>query len=132
MKELWNSINKFYFANCALVAVFFLSIVFMFVAQFKVEMLQDEITRTEAEIIAYEDKIQLLEVEWVYLTRPERLRNLASLYLKDNSYTLASQIKASDKLEKYYLVNFKKSENEQLALNAALKEQNQIAEQVSF
>jgi hypothetical protein len=66
------------------------------------------------------------------LTRPERLRNLASLYLKDNSYTLASQIKGSDKLEKYYLVNFKKSENEQLALNAALKEQNQIAEQVSF
>ena len=44
----------------------------MFMVQFKVEDLQDEIAKTETDIVAFQDKIQLLEVEWVYLTRPER------------------------------------------------------------
>ena len=75
-----------------------LSILLMFVVQFKVEALQDEIAQTENEIAAYEDEIQLLEVEWVYLTRPERLRSLAARYLENNGYALANQIKDSDKL----------------------------------
>lgn len=127
MKQFWNSINKFYLANCSLVCVIFLSIVSMFIAQFRVEKLQDEITRTETNIIAYEDKIQLLEVEWVYLTRPQRLRKLASLYLKDNSYTLASQIKGEGKLAKYYLVNFRKSQTEQVALNQGSRKVKQVS-----
>jgi len=124
MKELWEQINKFYLANCAVVAAVVLSIVLMFVVQFRVESLQDEVLKTEGEIVAFEDEIQLLEVEWVYLTRPERLRTLASRFLQDNSYALASQIKDSSQLEQYYLVNYKKAE-EQVALAGKV-------EQVSF
>ena len=100
MKELWQSLNKFYFANCALVASVVLSILLMFVVQFKVEALQDGVLKTENEIAAYEDEIQLLEVEWVYLTRPERLRILASRYLQNNGYALASQIKDEENISK--------------------------------
>jgi len=84
--------------------------------------------KTENEIIFYEDEIQLLEVEWVYLTRPERLRTLASRYLQDNGYALASQIKDADKLEQYYLVNYQKAEEKLLASN----EQDLESQQVSF
>ncbi len=122
MKELWQHTNKFYLANISLVAAVIFSIVLMFAVQFKVESLQDEMLKTEGEIVAFEDEIQLLEVEWVYLTRPERLRTLASRFLQDNSYALASQIKDTSQLEQYYLVNYKKSEEQQVAM----------AEQVSF
>ena len=122
MKELWQHTNKFYLANISLVAAVILSIVLMCAVQFKVESLQDEVLKTEGEIVAFEDEIQLLEVEWVYLTRPERLRTLASRFLQDNSYALASQIKDTSQLEQYYLVNYKKLEEEQVAM----------AEQVSF
>ncbi len=122
MRELWQHTNKFYLANISLVAAVILSIVLMFAVQFKVESLQEEVLKTEGEIVAFEDEIQLLEVEWVYLTRPERLRTLASRFLQDNSYALASQIKDTRQLEQYYLVNYKKAEEQQVAM----------AEQVSF
>jgi len=128
MKEFWQSLNKFYFANLLLVASVIFSIIFTFLVQFRVESLQDEMVKTENEIIFYEDEIQLLEVEWVYLTRPERLRVLASRYLQDNGYALASQIKDADKLEQYYLVNYQKAEEKLLASN----EQDLESQQVSF
>ena len=128
MKELWQSLNKFYFANCALVASVVLSILLMFVVQFKVEALQDGVVKTENEIAAYEDEIQLLEVEWVYLTRPERLRILASRYLENNGYALASQIKNEEKLEKYYFANYQKIEGGEVVAS----ESGQAVERVSF
>ena len=128
MKELWSSINKFYLSNIMLVATIFCSIVIMFTVQFKVEALQDEMSQAESDIVEYEDQIKLLEVEWVYLTRPERLRTLANIYLKDNGYTLASQIKETEKLEKYYLAVYQNSEAEEVAANA----ENQDPQQVSF
>jgi hypothetical protein len=128
MKELWQSLNKFYFANCALVASVALSILLMFVVQFKVEALQDGVVKTENEIAAYEDEIQLLEVEWVYLTRPERLRILASRYLENNGYALASQIKNEEKLEKYYFANYQKIEGGEVVAS----ESGQSVERVSF
>lgn len=115
-QEIHGQINNFYLANTVLISAIFFSIVLMFVVQFKVEMMQDEIAKTETDIVAYRDKIQLLEVEWVYLTRPERLRQLASHYLQNNGYALASQIKDADKLEHYYLVNYQKVESQDVAL----------------
>ena len=94
----------------------------MFVVQFKVESLQDEITHAENEIASYQDQIQFLEVEWVYLTRPERLRTLATNYLQNNGYALASQIKNVDDLEKYYLATYEKTEVDKLALGDESKE----------
>lgn len=85
--------------------------------QFHVESLQDEIVKTESEIASYEDEIQLLEVEWVYLTRPERLRTLAARYLQNNGYALASQIKGESQLEKYYLANYQKVEVQDVVQN---------------
>ncbi len=127
MKELWSSINKFYFSNIMLVATIFCSIIIMFTVQFKVEALQDEMSQAESDIVEYEDQIKLLEVEWVYLTRPERLRTLANIYLKDNGYTLASQIKETEKLEKYYLAIYQNSEAEEVAANPENKDPQQVS-----
>lgn len=115
LKQFWESLNKFYFCNCVLTAATVASIVIAFSIQFKVESLQDKMADTQAQIASYKDQISLLEVEWTYLTRPERLRTLASRYLKDNGYTLASQIKDSDSMEKYYLASHERSE--QVAMN---------------
>ena len=125
-KEFYYSLNKFYLANSALTAALILSIFLMFVVQFKVEFLQDEMAKIKNEIAAYEDEIQLLEVEWVYLTRPQRLRTLAAHYLQNNSYTLASQIKDSSKLEQYYLTNYQKLEAKTIAL-AEKTDQQQVS-----
>lgn len=127
-KEFYHSLNKLYLAGLALVVSVFLSILLMFTVQFKVEALQDEILKVKSEISTYEDEIQLLEVEWVYLTRPQRLRTLAARYLQDNGYALASQIKDSSKLEKYYLANYQKLE----AKTVAMAESREDKEMVSF
>ena len=127
MKELWSSINKFYFSNIMLVATIICSIIIMFTVQFKVEALKDEMSQAESDIVEYEDQIKLLEVEWVYLTRPERLRTLANIYLKDNGYTLASQIKETEKLEKYYLAIYQNSEAEEVAANPENKDPQQVS-----
>ena len=102
MKEFWNKLDKFYFFNFALFASLIFMIVLMFSVQFYVENLQDEIAKTEDEIASLEDEIQILEVQWVYLTRPARLRELSTLYLQNNGYALASQIKNEEQLQQYH------------------------------
>lgn len=102
MKDFWHKLNKFYFFNFALVASLIFTIVLMFSVQFYVENLQDKIAKTEDEIATLEDEIQVLEVQWVYLTRPARLRELSALYLQDNGYALASQIKNEEQLQQYH------------------------------
>jgi hypothetical protein len=106
MKEIWDSLNKFYFANFTIVFAIIFSIIFMFYVQFKVEKLQDLIAQNRVNISDYEDQIRLLEVEWVYLTRPERLRQISTRFLKNNGYALASQIKGEDEIEKFYNANY--------------------------
>lgn len=106
MKEIWNSLNKFYFANFMAVLSILFSIVFMFYVQFKVEKLQDIIAQNRVNISDYEDQIRLLEVEWVYLTRPERLRQISTRFLKNNGYALASQIKGEEEIERFYNANY--------------------------
>lgn len=93
--------------------------------------MQDEIAKTESEIAVYEDEIQLLEVEWTYLTRPSRLRVLAAQYLQDNTYAFANQIKEVEQLEKYYLVSYKKSSEQEGELSSQEVASSDL-EQVSF
>lgn len=128
MKEFWQSLNKFYFTNCAIAGALVLSIILMFIVQFGVEALQDDMTRTENEISAFEDEIQLLEVEWVYLTRPERLRILASRHLQNNGYALASQIKDEEKLEQYYSANYRRVEPSEMIVTT----EGKASQAVSF
>ncbi len=104
----------------------------MFTVQFSVESLQDEMATTESQIISYEDEIKLLEIEWSYLTRPERIRILASKYLKDNSYTVVGQIKDVNKLGQYYLANYNKYQANQTDNNSQNSTQDSSLEQVSF
>lgn len=85
-----------------------LSVIMLFTIQFKVSELNQELERVESEIISYEEEIKILDIEWVYLTRPERLRILAKKYLKDSDYLEVSQIKSVSKLEPYYLAKYKK------------------------
>lgn len=92
--------------NIITVSSLLISIFIMFLVQFKVEDLQDKITKTSSEITALDDEIQLLDVEWVYLTRPERLRVLSSAYLKDSGYASASQIKDEGELNDVKTADF--------------------------
>ena len=94
MKDFWQNLNKVYFLNSLVIGLLLISIFTLYFVQYQVENLQDDIAKTKNEISSLEDEIRLLEVEWVYLTRPERLRTLVAKYLKNNGYALASQIKS--------------------------------------
>ncbi len=106
MKEIWNNLNKFYVINFATIMMVILSLLLMFFIQFKVENLQEKIAKSRAQISDYEDQIRLYEVEWVYLTRPEILRQISAKYLKNNGYALARQIRGESDLEGVYNVNY--------------------------
>ncbi len=110
MKEIWQKINKYYFTNFALSFALVFAIILSFFVQFRVEKLQDEIASAQDEIAFLEDEIQILEVNWVYLTRPARLRELSSIYLQNNGYALASQIKNEEQVRNYHLINYQKEE----------------------
>ena len=101
MKDFWQNLNKVYFLNSLVIGFLLISIFALYFVQYQVENLQDDIAKTKNEISSLEDEIRLLEVEWVYLTRPERLRTLVAKYLKNNGYALASQIKSVEELEKF-------------------------------
>ncbi len=106
----WNSLNKFYFCNLALFFTFIFVIFLNFVVQFKVENLQDKIEENRFEMSSYKEQINLLEVQWAYLTRPSRIRELSAKYLKDTTYSLASQIKSESQVENFYIANFEDKE----------------------
>jgi hypothetical protein len=82
----------FYLFNSAIVLSLLAIIYLHFCMQFRYENLQENIASSKNQIAEYEDQLRLLEVEWVYLTRPERLRQLTEKFLKNNRYMLASQV----------------------------------------
>lgn len=116
MKQHIAKINKLYFLNLFFISLLILSIIMMFFIQFKVEKIQDNIALSKAQISDHEDQIRLLEVEWVFLTRPERLRQLSAQLLKDNGYALASQIKDENALtpDAVYTANYQVEVDENL------------------
>ena len=71
-KIIKNNLTKTFFISSLL-----LSISLLFIIQFKVDILSSELSRVENEIVSYQEEIKILDIEWVYLTRPERLRILA-------------------------------------------------------
>lgn len=84
----------------------------MFYVQYKVDNVQKRIDIVQGQIEDYENEIKLLNIEWVYLTRPSRLRFLSRKYLKKNDNIAFSQITTRDKLRKFYLANLEKYNNE--------------------
>ena len=60
--------------------------------------LQSKLNKINEEIGYLEDEVKILKIEWVYLTRPERLRILSSKYLENKDIDL-SQIKTMDDIK---------------------------------
>ena len=94
----------------------------MFLIQFKVDNFQDKVGEIDAKISALDDEIRVLEVEWVYLTRPERLRSLSERYLQNNGYIASNQVKDVDDLQKYYTASLRRQEN--IAMNESKDQVN--------
>jgi hypothetical protein len=116
MKKILSQINRVYYFNFAVVGTLIFSILAMFLVQFKVESLQNNIAKTENEILFFKNKIEALELEWVYLTRPQRVRQLSSKYLDNNHYVEVSQVKNFNRLEGYYLANYNKANPNEFAM----------------
>ena len=104
-------VAKYYLVNFALALAVLLSVVLMFFVQFKVDNLQDRLSKSKQEIVALEDEIRVLEVEWVYLTRPQRLKMLVNKYLQNNQYVVASQIKDIPTLMEFYFARMRGKED---------------------
>ena len=112
-----SGIGKYYATNFCLFFLVIASIIFMFCIQFKIDDLQTSIVALDKEISAYKSEINILEVEWVYLTRPERLRILSNKYLENSKHINPTQVKDVATLQKYYFARLKKYETENLAMN---------------
>jgi hypothetical protein len=112
-----NTAKAYYITNAILALMVLISIYLMFHIQFRVNNLQEKVSEVDNKIVAYEDEIRVLQVEWVYLTRPERLRILSEKYLNNSDYIASNQVKNVDKLQPYYLSNLEKYESKQLAMN---------------
>ena len=113
-----NTATAYYVSNITMALLVIMTICLMFYIQFKVDNIQDIVNEVDNKIVAYEDEIGVLEVEWVYLTRPERLRILSQKYLgNNNDYIASNQVKDVAKLEKYSLSKLEEYENKQLAMS---------------
>jgi hypothetical protein len=87
----------------------------MFFIQFRVDNLQTKVNEATTRILSLDNEIRVLEVEWVYLTRPARLRILSKKYLYNNGYIASNQVKDEIKLQSYYIANIRKNKN--IAMN---------------
>jgi len=113
---------KCYLMNSVLAFAVLCSIMLMFFIQFKVDSLQVRVGDIDSKISALDDEIRVLEVEWVYLTRPERLRALSEKYLQNNGYIASNQVKDTTHLQVYYTAALRKQEN--IAMNESVGKVN--------
>ncbi len=113
LKKYFKKINKFYLFNFTLVSSFLVVVILSFAIQFKVDALQGYINVGRDQITSYREDIEMLEVEWSYLTRPSRIRGLSEKFLENNSYSTASQIKTKAQMEKFYIANYEKKIEDQ-------------------
>jgi hypothetical protein len=97
--------------------LFLLSIATLFIIQFQVAELKNELITIETDIASYEDDIKILDIEWVYLTRPQRLRLLASQHLQGSNYIKLSQMKEESQLTNYYITKYKSLIEQDYAYN---------------
>lgn len=116
IKSLLDSINKFYFFNFAIIFALVFSIFMNFAVQFKVESLQSGVKGFEVEISDYSKQIDNLEVEWAFLTRPSRLRELSNEYLTNSGNTNIAQIKSDVEMKEFFAANYELSKVKQFAL----------------
>lgn len=114
IKNCKTNIRNNYLLNSVAAIILTLSICFTFYVQFKVDMMQNKITAAHSKIAAYEKDLKLLDIEWTYLTRPDRVRKLSKKYLKNNQIINYSQVKNFSDMRQFYLVNLKKRQEENI------------------
>jgi hypothetical protein len=114
------NIRRYYINNLMLSLAVIASVCLLFFVQFKVDNLQDKVDMVQAQIHDYEADLKLLEVEWCYLTRPDRLRFLSSKYLEGNVNIAFNQVRNYQKLEQFYLANLKRKEDERASVSVSL------------
>ena len=112
-----SNIRRYYINNLLLSLAVISSICLLFFVQFKVDNLQDKVDVVQSQIHDYEADLKLLDVEWAYLTRPDRLRFLASKYLQDNGNIAFNQVRNYQKLERFYSANLKRKEDERMSVS---------------
>lgn len=54
----------------------------LYLVKYQVQSVRDDVTRIERQLAAEREALALLEAEWAYLNRPERLERLADQYLQ--------------------------------------------------
>jgi cell division protein FtsL len=74
------------------IALLALSIFALFQVKYKVQNLRRDLVEIERQITADKQSIHVLEAEWAYLNRPERLKRLSDQYL-DLRYVTVAQVK---------------------------------------
>lgn len=116
IKTFFDSINKFYFFNFTVIFALIFSIFMNFAIQFKVENSQGAVKGFEVEISDYNKQLDNLEVEWAFLTRPSRLRDLTHEYLSKSTATNMAQIKSNFQMKKIFAANYELSKIKHLAL----------------
>lgn len=119
-----SNIRKYYINNLLLSFGVIASVCMLFFVQYKVDNLQNKVDVVKTTINEYEADLKLLEVEWAYLTRPDRLRFLSSRYLQDNGNIAFNQVRNYNKLEKFYLANIKRREDQKAAVSVSLLDEN--------
>ena len=71
------------FLNLVAIAALISSAVYAYTIKYQTSYRAEQIAKTKIEIKAESDAIAVLRAEWAYMTRPERLQQLADQYLID-------------------------------------------------
>ncbi len=72
--------------------VVFVAVLGLYKVKYKVHEMKSQVTSLESELATESQAVHVLEAEWSYLTRPERVRQLASQYLKLEPITAAQMM----------------------------------------
>ncbi len=78
--------------NILAVGLLMASAVYAYTIKYQTAYRYEQITKTKIEIKAERDALAVLRAEWAYMTRPERLQQLADQYLPDLAPLQVSQI----------------------------------------
>jgi cell division protein FtsL len=86
------------FLNIVAIVVLVGSAVYAYSIKYQTSYRAEQITKTKIEIRQERDAIAVLRAEWAYMTRPERIQQLADKYLSGMKQVDATQIVSAQSL----------------------------------
>lgn len=84
--------------NIVAILILIGSAVYVYSIKYQTSFRAEQIVKTKIEIKAERDAIAVLRAEWAFLTRPERLQQLADVYLPDLKPLELTQIVSAQSL----------------------------------